>query len=293
MMEVRQLVFYTTGHNGDIHYSRNFVKDIMSKIPVQVEYRFNASHKLLKDLDKIIFTNSSLDHLRDNEIIYESDTKILYINTWVGSSNTKFIQNEVGCSLTANYEKYKHIYSALNLEYNQPHFYVPDVDWAKYDIEYVDNFLNSNPYDKFVLVSNGPVLSGQSANTNLNDVIGSLASNNKNVAFFLTDNKSRIELPNVFYTSDFINTQGGDLNEIGYLGTKCDLIVGRGSGPFCFCHNKTSLFDQHTTFLALTNYRTDGLWALPEQLPETQAKQLWSNVFDNNSIYAIINKELN
>jgi hypothetical protein len=244
-------------------------------------------------LTNIKFGESNLDVHRDNEIIYDEKNCVLYINTWVGSSQTKFIQNEVGCSLTANYEKYKQIYTALNLEYSNPDFYVPDVNWSVYDIHYVDDFIKNNTFDKYVLISNGPVLSGQSPNINLDDVIILLASSNKNVAFVLTDNRTRIQLPNVFYTSDFIKTEGGDLNEIGYLGTKCNLIIGRGSGPFCFCHNKTCLFDDKITFLALTNYKTDGLWALPEQLPRKQAKQLWSNIFDNNSIYDIINKELN
>jgi hypothetical protein len=293
MINIKHLVFYSTGHNGDIHYSRNFVKDILSKIPVSAEYRFNSSHKLLKDLKNIRFSQFNLHHQRDNEIIYDEKNYILYINTWVGSSNTKFIQNEVGCSLTANYEKYKQIYEVLNLPYNSSEFYVPDVDWNQYDINQVDKFINENTFNKYVLISNGPVLSGQSQNVNFNELVASLASNNKNIAFLLTDSSSKLYQENIFYTSNFIKTEGGDLNEIGYLGTKCNLIIGRGSGPFCFCHNKDCLFNDKITFLALTNYKTDGLWALPEQLPAKQAKQLWSNTFENSSLYDIINKELN
>lgn len=293
MIEIKQLIFYSTGHNGDIHYSRNFVKDISSKIPVDVEYRFNSSHKLLKDLENFKFNTSELSNIRDNEIVYDEQNKVLYINTWVGSSGTKFIQNEVGCSLTANYEKYKNIYSFLNLKFETQEYYVPDVNWEKYDITFVDDFFNSNKFQKYVLICNGSVLSGQAQNINLDDVIITLSEKNKNTAFILTDNKTKITTDNVFYTSDFIKTNGGDLNEIGYLGTKCNMIVGRGSGPFCFCHNKTTLFNDKICFLALTNYKTDGLWALPEQLPEKQAKQLWSNSFDNDSICDIINKEIN
>ena len=32
-MLIHKIIFYTTGHNGDIHYSREFIKDIIKKIP--------------------------------------------------------------------------------------------------------------------------------------------------------------------------------------------------------------------------------------------------------------------
>ena len=292
MNKIGKIIFYNYGHNGDIHYSRNFVKNILMNTSVPAEYKFNGSFKLVKDIENVSFSPNTFSSISNNELLYDNVHETLLINTWIGSSGAKFIQNEVGCSLTANYEKFKHIYSALKLNYEKPEFYIPEINWQKYDIHFIDQFLAANKFDKYVLISNGNVLSGQSTNFNFDEVIRALSTKNKNIAFVLTDNKNRLDAANIFYTSDFIKTKDGDLNEIGYLGTKCSLIVGRGSGPFCFCHNKETLFNKNITFLALTKYRNDGLWALPEQLPENQANQIWSNQFDNNSIYSIINEQL-
>jgi hypothetical protein len=292
MNKIAKIIFYSNGHNGDIHYSRNFVKNILKNISVPAEYRFNGSFKLVKDIENISFTSNTFSSINNNELLYDNIYETLLINTWIGSSNAKFIQNEIGCSLTANYEKYKHIYSALNLKYEKPEFYIPEINWEKYDIHFVDEFLINNKFDKYVLISNGNVLSGQSTNFNFDEIVRVLSTKNKTIAFILTDNKNRLNAPNIFYTSDFIKTKDGDLNEIAYLGSKSNLIIGRGSGPFCFCHNKTTLFNKNITFLALTKYRTDGLWALPEQLSQNQANQIWSNQFDNNSLYSIINEQL-
>jgi hypothetical protein len=292
MQEVRGLIFYSNGHNGDIHYSRNFVKDIMSQMPIQAEYKFNCSAKLLKDILNLSFNNFNIFQFNDMEILYDESTKCLFVNTWVGSSRAKFIQNEVGCSLTANYNKFKEIYSNLNLELKSPDFYVPDVNWSKYDTSFVDEFISKNVFKKYILIANGEVLSGQSSFIDFNLIVKNLSIKYTDVCFIMTDITNKIYQPNVFYTSDFIKTDGGDLNEIGYLSTKVNFIIGRGSGPFCFAHNKDNLFDKNKKFLAITKYRTDGLWALPEQLPTEQAKQLWTNMFDNNTIYSIISKEI-
>lgn len=292
MKEICGLIFYSNGHNGDIHYSRNFVKDLISSIPAPAEYQFNCSPKIVKDIKNISFCNFKNMQFYNNEIVYDESNKLLLINTWVGSSGAKFIQNEIGCSLTANYAKFKEIYSALNLQIKDLINYIPDVIWNEYDIHFVDTFLKNNIYKKYVLVSNGNVLSGQSSPVNFNKIISRLSDSYNNIGFIFTDNNNKINKSNVFYTSDFIHTDGGDLNEIGYLSTKVDFIIGRGSGPFCFAHNKDNLLNKNKTFLAITNYRTDGLWALPEQLPESQAKQLWTNKFDSESIYSIISKEI-
>lgn len=292
MKEVKKLVFYNCGNNGDIHYSRNFVKHIAQSLPVQSEYQMNCNPLVLKDIGIPIHSFNS-GSIVQNEMVYVENEKSLWINTWVGSSNAKFILNEVGCSLTANFEKYKEIYQVMNLNMLEPKDYVPDISWESYDLSDANNFVSTNMLEKMVLISNGPVMSGQSQNIDLNPVVEKLAENNPNISFVLTNNQSKVNKPNVAYTADILKSTSCDLNEIAYLGTKSCLIVGRASGPFCFCHNKTTLFDFSKTFIAITNYRTDGLWALPEQLPKNQAKQLWTNKFDNDSIYDIIQAELN
>lgn len=292
MIEIQNIIFYNCGNNGDVHYSRNFIKHLLQNISIKSEYQIKCHPSILKDLKNIDIVPFKFHEFIQNEIVYIEDQKILLINTWVGSSNAKFILNEIGCSLTANYEKYKNIYSNLGLPLLDPVEYIPEIDWSVCNTNTIDNFFITNKFDKTVLICNGAVLSGQSNNFDFNPVVSQLSEVNPKVAFILTNSDNKIYHKNVFYTSDIIKTEGSDLNEIGYVGTKSDIIVGRGSGPFCFCHNKTILLDPSKTFLALTNYKTDGWWASPEQMPEKQAKQLWCKQFDYHVIYDIIQKEI-
>jgi hypothetical protein len=64
-------------------------------------------------------------------------------------------------------------------------------------------------------------------------------------------------LDNVVFTNDIIKSNECDLNEISYLSTFCDIIVGRNSGPFCFASTKNNLKDPNKTFYAFGNKETD------------------------------------
>ena len=43
---------------------------------------------------------------------------------------------------------------------------------------------------------------------------------------------------------------GADLNEIGYLSTRSQLIIGRSSGPYGFCQNKHNLYTSPKDFIS-------------------------------------------
>ena len=47
------------------------------------------------------------------------------------------------------------------------------------------------------------------------------------------------------------------MNEISYLSTFCDLIIGRNSGPFCFASNKENINSINKTFYAFNDRKTD------------------------------------
>jgi len=297
MNEVNSIVFYNEGHNGDVHYSREFVKYITKNIPIPYTYNIRCDESILKNSNIVVNKENCkniLHKYRQEEIVYFEKEKILLINAWIGSSNAKFIwENEAGCSLTANFNKYSQIFNKLNIKILNPVDYIPEMSWENCDTDQIDNFLQNYFLEKTILICNGPVKSGQSENIDLNPIVEKLANLNPKVLFILTDSERKINKNNVVYTSDIIKINGSDLNEIAYIGTKSDIIVGRASGPFCFCHNKATLFDPTKTFLAFTYYKNDGLWALPEQLPEKKAKQVWSNKFDFDSVCDTINKELN
>ena len=75
---------------------------------------------------------------------------------------------------------------------------------------------------------------------------------------------------------------------ISFISTKCDIIIGRASGPFCYCHVKENLLDKNKTFISLTHNEIEGVW-----FKESNAKQIWTNNYDNNHIVNLINNEIN
>ena len=75
-----------------------------------------------------------------------------------------------------------------------------------------------------------------------------------------------------------------DLNEISYLSTFCDVIIGKESGPFAFCTIKDNLMNENKTFINFCD-RNDWVW-----FPYGNCKYKWSNNY--NSMYDIIKKNI-
>jgi len=75
-----ELIFYNNYHNGDIHLSRNFVKDIIKKTNYdKYSYIHNNSSTILKDINNLTYIKASKE-LYDRVLIY-NDTDHTYINT--------------------------------------------------------------------------------------------------------------------------------------------------------------------------------------------------------------------
>ena len=292
-MLINKIIFYTTGHNGDIHYSREFIKDIIKKIPnVAFEYHCNVSVKLLKDISCLSIKPFDLWNLYKNPFYYDSNNQIFYINTWIGCDYSSDETGRYGCCLKSNYFMYKKIFDILGITIENENYYIPDVKWDCYDIFKIDEFFKFKNYKNYCLISNGNVLSGQADNCNLNDIIKILATKFENTGFILTDISNKLNYPNIYYTNDIIDTPGNDLNEIGYMSTKCDIIIGRASGPYCFAHNKNTLYDNTKTFIVFSNSRNEGIWADIEETENNCSKQIWSNNFDLDIMRDIIDQEI-
>lgn len=272
------IYFYNNFHNGDIFYSKEFVRDIKNQIGIDHKYIHHNSKSILKDFDiEQINTvtpdnNSSLSKRNDS----------LYINTWIGQGGGKYLKYD--CSLKSNYLIYTDIFKSLGLEIKPIDYYVPEVNFDK-----INKFeLDKNK--KYVLVCNNNVHSGQSRNFDFNPIIDKLSDDYKDIIFIMTNNYSRLNKPNIITVMDLINHDTENLLEISYLSTQTDIIIGRGSGPYCFSHIKNNMQDPNKTFIAFTFKEDEGKW-VPDEA--SKAKQYWFDKFNNdveiiNSIKKII-----
>ena len=250
------IYFYNTFHNGDVHYSRSFIRDIMNKINDNFCYLHNNNPNILKDFPKLLhdkafnsFENWNLITKYPityyDQIIRDNDN--LYINTWVGQQNwlTKngLDRNRDNryCSLYSYYELFEDIYKDLSLQINNIDEYVPDIDFHYIEKNNINNFLfiNKKFSKKVLLVNNEPRT--VRIPIDFSTVAEKLSTKYPDVLFILT-NKINIRKENIAYTSDFIALDC-DLNEISYLSTFCDIIIGRPSGPYCFCMIKDNFFN--------------------------------------------------
>ena len=96
----------------------------------------------------------------------------------------------------------------------------------------------------------------------MGEIIKNLAQIHPDVSFVCTTKFSTEWFPytsNIYFTDDiFAEVEGGDLNEIGFLSTKAELIVGKNSGPFMFSHVRENIANPNQAFLSLSHRPSDS-----------------------------------
>lgn len=279
------IYFFNNYHNGDVFYSKEFVRDIKNKIGINHYYIHNNDFSILKDFD----INQIRIATPDNSISLSKKNNDLFINTWVGQANAKYLK--YNCSLKSNYLIYTDIYKSLEIQIEPINFYIPNVNFEKVDQLNINNFFD-NIKKKTVLVCNNNVFSGQSVNFDFDPIINYISDIYKDVLFILTNN-SNLSKQNVINVNNIIGYNMKNLLEISYLSTKTDIIIGRGSGPFCFSHIEDNINNDKKTFISFTNNENEGKWVSDS---ESKAEQYWFNNYDNdyiiNSILEVLKNKI-
>jgi hypothetical protein len=275
---MKPIIFFNTFHNGDIHVSREFIKDILTKITNSVEYHHNCPHKLLSDIN-ITQKGITPGYYYDNfQIIYEKND-IIYINTWYNPNFNAF--KLYGCTLKTLYENFKTIYQYLGIKIEDFSFYIPSFNFTSFNVEPIGTFLNNDTRKK-IFISNGPVQSGQSANFDFNTIIQPLITNFPNILFIIS-NESILSANNLYNTKSIINSNECDLCENAYITTLCDMIIGRCSGTFSFALIKDNLIsEKKQTWVGICNI--DPKFGVDEFLHPNKTFH-WMNYFDTSRIY--------
>lgn len=262
-----RVVFFNNCNNGDMHFSRQFVKYFASKFTLPCFVSHFRCPSLLRDTLPYIRENT--ESLLALPLTIHNNT--LYVNTWIGNNKHKWYILGKGCSLKGNYKMYEEYGNSLGISLPEEHEFIPEIDYSKYQIG------NVNPQNpKSIFFSNGSCLSRQGKNYDADELIIHLARKYKDCDFYVTQ-KINTDVKNVIDANSLFDTGGhSNLNELSYLSTFCKIIVGRSSGPYSFAHTKENLLDSSKTFVVTSNSEREGHWALMNeyQIPN-KAKQKW------------------
>jgi hypothetical protein len=275
---MNKIIFFNTWHNGDIHVSREFIKDILSKVNCEMEYHHNNSDRLLLDLNIKIQPLGQL--LYNNQLLTYFVDDVLYINIWYNSNTSIFKIH--GCTLNTLYNNFVDVYKLLNIQINDISYYIPSINYKKFKIDTIDEFINNNKTKKKIYISNNNTCSGQSVNFNFTNIVNKLSIEFPEHLFILS-NKTPINNQNVLFSSDIIKLDCCDLCENSYLTTFTNIVIGRCSGPFTFSLTKEVLLSEtKQTFIGICNI--DPKFGI-EHLFNINKEFLWFNFFDEEQIY--------
>lgn len=260
---MKRIVFFNYYGNGDIHLSRGFVRQIMQKVRqqdanIQFAFGHKKDPKLLSDIEGLDFDPNALSILNNPAANLVNIGDTTYINTWYGQQNYKYIGiygTTIDCLYAALDDSCKTLwnFSLEDISTDLTTFF-PIIDYSKYQIEQASNWLHGNTATK-ILVENGNCTSSQADNFPIAYPIVNLANKHKDKIFILTQEEN-ISLPsNIAFSSHIIHKRGiSDLNEVSFLSTHCDMIIGRASGVFSFTINQDNLFRRQIKFLCFSNF---------------------------------------
>lgn len=251
---IKKIVFFNQYHNGDCFVGKGWVRNIMQQLP---DIEFGYAHKnhpdIIKDLGCQHIPLHNIPEIDRMVRIAQADDT-LYINTWCGAFQGELFGYHQHSNYIIQHRMYEMYCEQLTsilgrpvTQSNNPHDYLPLIDFSYYDTELVDAFVQDKVgAAPLVLFCNGTANSGQSAVGDFKESITYLAQQFPDHVFVATHNVD-VKLPNVFYTSQIFNKES-DLNEIAYLSQRAKLIVGKNSGPFSYCCFDDNMNIEHTFF---------------------------------------------
>jgi len=256
-----KIIFYSHFHNGDVHVSRTFVRDIIAQFPnMSYEYWHRNHPDVLKDIKQLKSYYGLLDELKTPGVESRGswvDSGKLYINTWYCASHGRHYGAH-GTTISCLYNLFSEL-KQYGFNLRNITEYVPYIDFNALNVFGLDEWIKSR---KLVFISNGEVNSGQSNNFDMNPTITELANEFPGITFLVSNFEDQLKLDNVIYTRQLIRKYCGelrfDLNENGYLITKSRLVIHRCSGAAVFGINKLSI-DNKVYFLSLADSNMNGI----------------------------------
>jgi len=252
-------------HNGDLHVSRGIIRKIIERVKQQdPTTTFVYSHKchptLLQDIPDLEYDPEPIKLLRNEHDNLLKVKDSVYINTWYGQQHQKYVrlyETTFDCLYSALEDSCRQLwgFSLSDISTDLRDFF-PTIDYSKYEIGEAKQWIDNHGEQK-ILIENGFALSNQSDNFAMEPIIIDLAQKYPQKTFILTCPSVILDKPdNVVFSSDIIKKNiKSDLNEVSYLSSHCDVIIGRASGVFSFTLTQENLFKRKINYLCFCQQR--------------------------------------
>jgi hypothetical protein len=277
-----RIIFYNNWHSGDIMISKEFCRNYIKNNPDNdYYYAHNNSPRLLLDIPELKYMNLLPEMVEDKKIIQGNDYTAY--NTWIGRT-WGYLLPGTGVTLEGLYRRFKDIGFKLS---ENIYDYIPQIDPFYYKSDYDGTKLEQ--FNKRIMICNGGVWSSQAINFDFIPIVKELTDTYKNHLFILTERINNFTPNNVVYTDDLFGMPMNDLNEIGYLSTFCELIVGRSSGPFTFAQHLINWNNPNKTLLSFTTHKENSSIIYSDNLP---MRKVWCSEIRSDIVYKKISDEI-
>ena len=165
----------------------------------------------------------------------------------------------------------------------------PSIDYERYDIDGVNNFLRKNG-GPFVLIFNNEVQSGQCENFDFDPIVEKLCDEYKDHKFIFS-NGSEFKHNRVYDAFDIIGKNDFDLNELSYLSTFCDVLIGRNSGPQTFAYVIENFLCPHKKNITICDDENESDY-MAKTYKESQMKTYWMK-YGEKDVFEFIKESIN
>ena len=306
MSSLKRIIFfsgYQPEHHGDIHLSKEYVRNIAIQLNGQgIECLYlssidphiiNISQVIPKKMDNyryIMNKENFIDLCSNPESFFHEESNSLYINTWVGyfgivGGGHGFHNFSSQMNMWKSICKSIELNFGINLTMTDNNFdYVAKID---------ENLLNEYivPDGNKIFIANSTPWSGQSKMSNLKDTIDYLSNKYQSYTFICTEDIG-VERKNVFYTDDLTKRREKGYNslpEISKISESCNILFTNCSGPGTFLFTKNNLGDKNKTILCFVEGENCPHWS---GLENVLSKNIWSPEDREEEICKIIEKEI-
>jgi len=274
-----KVVFFNLMRSGDIHVSRSLVRKVMELVPAkEYVYCHGNNEKLLKDI-KNLQHSSDMGLLRP-AVGWWFENNVLYCNTWYNAYDVKF---NTGMTIIHLTDLFRYgLKETLDITLPEG-TYFPKIDYNFFDVESINKFLVLSNKKKVLFCNNAP-LSGQSTDFDMSSILDSLSYTFKDLVFIVSNRRyDKVERDNVFYFDDILEDEC-NLNEISYLSTKCDIIIGRCSGPFTYSQVEENFLSYDKLLISYTNLTGDYHFGLLDFEPPIKHCKLYNFTSEDSTI---------